>query len=157
MGKKRGNNTGSVFKRDRDGQWVGKVTVGYRDGKQLRKEFTGKTQGEVLQRMSDAKNTAMADLSTSKDIRNLRVSQYLDYWITDIVAKDKFVLSPRRARTKHDYKDICRLHLKPKLGHIRNRDRDLRSRVCRRLVTQRFQRCLWDCPQPDHGRALRRQ
>ena len=52
MGKKRGNNEGSVFKRERDGQWVGKVTVGYRDGKQVRREFTGKTQGVGIEVIS---------------------------------------------------------------------------------------------------------
>ncbi len=47
------------------------------------------------------------------DAANLTVSQYLDRWLEDSVRQS------RRPSTVTEYESVCRIHLKPALGHIK--------------------------------------
>lgn len=52
MAKKRGQNEGTISKRD-DGTWWGRITVGRNDnGTQKRKAFYGKTRQEVQKKIT---------------------------------------------------------------------------------------------------------
>jgi len=112
MAGKRGNLEGSVFKRERDGQWIGKVTVGYKDGKQLRREFTGKTRSEVVARM----DAAQQQLSNGQPLLDpkLTVGEFLEWWHKEVLEP-----SDRGYKTKEYYSSIIRIYLSPYLGKTR--------------------------------------
>ena len=50
MSKKRGNNEGSIYKRQ-DGRWAATVSLGYEGGKRKRKTVYGKTRKGVAERL----------------------------------------------------------------------------------------------------------
>jgi len=44
---KRGPNEGSVYRRRSDGRWVAAISLGWRDGRRVRKLVYGRTRREV--------------------------------------------------------------------------------------------------------------
>lgn len=55
MAKRRGNNEGSIYKRN-DGTWAGQVSIGIDPvtGKPKRKSYYGKTRKEVSEKINQA-------------------------------------------------------------------------------------------------------
>ena len=51
--RKRGQNEGSIYKMA-DGRWRAAVSVGWRDGKRMRKVFTAKTRRDVQDKLTIA-------------------------------------------------------------------------------------------------------
>jgi integrase len=54
MGKKRGNNEGTIYKRESDNRWVGAVTLGYNEkGNPNRRVVYGSTRAEAAKKLAD--------------------------------------------------------------------------------------------------------
>ena len=51
--RKRGANEGSIY-RMKDGRWRAAVSVGWKNGKRVRKTFTGKTRTHVSENLKEA-------------------------------------------------------------------------------------------------------
>ena len=115
---KRANGTGTVRKVTRmiGGKkyeyWEARYTDGVDlgTGKQRRRSITGKTQKEVMQKLTAA--TAAIDSGTYIQPSKQTLGQWLDVW-------EKTYLSGVKPRTRAIYADNIRLHIKPALGAVR--------------------------------------
>ena len=115
---KRANGTGTVRKVTRmiGGKkyeyWEARYTDGVDlgTGKQRRRSITGKTQKEVMQKLTAA--TAAIDSGTYIQPSKQTLGQWLDVW-------EKTYLGGVKPRTRAIYADIIRLHIKPALGAVR--------------------------------------
>lgn len=104
--KRRGRGEGSVFQRA-DGLWVTSVSLGYApSGRRRRKTLYGKTKTEVLGKLKDFDPQRAAADGT------LTVGGYLTRWVNRV--------KPTVELTSWDgYDQHCRLHIAPRLGHVR--------------------------------------
>jgi len=111
MAGKRGNNEGSIFKRN-DGTWCAMVTEGRdpKTGKLIRRSFYGKTRQEVSEKLSKAQE----DLRKGTLVENTRikVGQWLDDWLT------KYKKGRIRPTTYDSYEMVVRVHIKPYIGNV---------------------------------------
>ena len=109
--KKRGLGEGSIFQRSEDGRWVGKITIGWRDGRQVFKRVTGKRREEVEERLQQARLDR--DRGRLVGTREQTVEQFISHWLAEIIAPR---LSPTTYRW---YEHKCRLHIVPRIGHFK--------------------------------------
>ena len=115
MGKKRGNNEGSITKR-KNGLWMAQITVG-RDpatGKSKRATFYGKTRQEVADKLTKALREQQQGTFVAP--HKLTLGEWLDTWLQEY-KKPKL-----RPTTFDSYEMLVRRHLKPTLGSIALRD-----------------------------------
>src|SRR5262245_35892640 len=98
---RRGNNEGSISRRDYDGRWMARITV---DGK--RKYFYGDTRQEVAKKMQDALHELGQGIAPLDERQT--VKQYLTSWYEDVKAQLR-ISSYRR------YGDYVNNHLIPAL------------------------------------------
>jgi integrase len=105
---KRGNNEGSIYKRD-DGRWVASVSLGREDGKPKRKYFCGDTRKEAQELLAKALHDVQQGIPMPAE--RLKVGAYLDQWLGEIAT------AKVRRKTLVVYRQLTRLHLKPGLGH----------------------------------------
>ncbi len=107
---RRGNGEGSIFQRS-DGRWVSAITTGFdAHGFQTRKNYYGRTRGEVAQKLDEAKKKLAEGRPLSPEKQS--VGQFLSRWIEDVVRPS---VSPKTYRT---YSDLIKKHLEPGLGRI---------------------------------------
>ncbi len=109
MAKRRGNNEGSISKRN-DGRWMGRYTLHTSHGPKQRAVY-GKTRAEVTQKLTKAMNDRDSGLNFESG--SLTLGEYLDRWLTDAV-RDTV-----RQRTYERYEQIVRVHIKSTLGRIK--------------------------------------
>lgn len=102
---KRGNNEGSISKRD-DGRWMARISLP--GGK--RKYYYGDTRAEVAKKLTEA--TRDRDKGLPVVGERLTVGQHLDTWLESSVKPSV------RPRTYAGYEAHVRLHLKPALGKV---------------------------------------
>ena len=107
--RKRGSGEGSIYKL-KDGRWRAAVSVGWKDGKRIRKTFTGKTRYAVAEQMKVALRSQQQGLPIAPERQT--VGQFLDAWVEDSARPSV------RPKTYIFYESIVRLHLKPVLGKI---------------------------------------
>jgi site-specific recombinase XerC len=105
---KRGNNQGSIYKRD-DGRWVASVSLGREDGKLKRKYFYADTRNEAQELLAKAMHEVQQGMPLPAE--RLTVGAYLDQWLSEVAT------SRVRRKTFVVYQQLIRLHLKPGLGH----------------------------------------
>lgn len=105
---KRGQNEGSIFKRD-DGRWCAVVNLGYQNGKRTRKYFYGNTRREVQQLLTKALRDQEQGLQIAPERQT--VGQFLTHWLEN-VAKPGI-----RPSTYRSYEQMIRCHLIPGIGH----------------------------------------
>jgi integrase len=91
------------------GRYRVRVTVDTPNGK-TRKSFTHKTKKGVKEKR-DAWLRERGGVAF--DAANLTVSEYLDRWMEDSVRQS------RRPSTVIEYESVCRVHLKPAIGHVK--------------------------------------
>jgi integrase len=104
--KTRGWGEGGVFKRW-DGRWYATVSLGTdADGKRLRKQVSGATKVEVLQKLR-----TLQDEAASTDDTTITVSEWLDRWLAS--AKSRV-----RPSTYSLYATLVRTHIKPAIGYL---------------------------------------
>lgn len=115
MAKKRSNGEGSIIKRQ-DGRWSAYISnvLDPSTGKLKRKYFYGKTQKEVLNKLTEARNKQ----NTGRVIDPVKITlgEFLDLWLQEF---KKPILRPS---TYESYEYIIRLHIKPSLGNILLKD-----------------------------------
>ena len=106
MGSRRGPREGSVYRRRSDGRWVGAVSVGYRDGKRVRRFVYASTRRELRERMSALLAASQQGLPVASDKQT--VETFLAGWLAT-------TRSSVRPRTHESYTDMVRLH---RLAHL---------------------------------------
>lgn len=108
---KRGNNEGSVYKRQ-DGRWVACITLGWANGRRQRKTALAPSKREANMRLAQLQQAAEQGLAMDADPT---VADYLQRWLRDSAA------GSLRPRTFAGYSSIVNNHLVPGLGRIRLR------------------------------------
>lgn len=109
-GGKRGQNEGSIFKRD-DGRWCAVLNLGYVNGKRKRKYFYGDTRKEVQETLTAALREQQQGLPVT--VERQTVGQYLTDWLSTSVKP------PAKAHnTYRAYEKLVRLYLMPHLGRL---------------------------------------
>jgi integrase len=78
MAKRRGRGEGAITLRP-DGRWVGRVDLGWRDGKRQRKAVYGRTRKAVAAKLPKLLQAAQ-DGAVMPDERQT-VAQFLDRWL----------------------------------------------------------------------------
>ena len=108
--RRRGRGEGSICQRS-DGRWMGRVDLGWRDGKRRSKAIYGLTRRAVSDRIGEITRAAR-DGSIIEDERQT-VAQFLARWVDDVAR-------PRtRPRTLTTYEGAIERHIVPHLGRIR--------------------------------------
>jgi hypothetical protein len=115
---RRSPGDGSVYYDASASRWVGAATVGYREGKRLRKRVTGTTKSQVRTKLKEL----MTDLDKGVvPVHNYTVGHAIDAWLAE--ARGHVATS-----TKTKDAILCQ-HLRDHLGHVRLRE------LCARDVT----------------------
>ena len=108
----RANAEGTVVHDKNRDRWRGAVTIGYDDGKQVRKWVTAKTKKDLLLRLRELQNAA--DNGQELARRDLTVSTFLAQWLDTL----RGAVAPT---TEQQYVDVVRLYIKPYIGQKRVR------------------------------------
>jgi integrase len=106
---RRGQGEGSIYKRA-DGRWCAVLDLGILDGRRRRRvkyARTRKEAGELLRKMQTEHEQGI-DLAADRQT----VATFLEYWLQNVVKKNN------RPKTLKTYDFICRMHIKPHIGHI---------------------------------------
>ena len=107
MAKKRANNEGTISQR-KDGRWEARISVGYRNGKQVRKCIYGSTREEVNRKLV----TSLAKVQEGQTLPDERITveKFLDTWLEG-TARARL-----RESTFARYKILIEKHVKPHIG-----------------------------------------
>jgi integrase len=111
-GRRRSQGEGAVFQRASDGRWVGRVDVGYLNGKRKRVTVYGKTEREVLAKLREVNKAK--DRGQDFTARTRTVAEWLTEWLDEIKATDG-----TRPQTIRWYRWLVKDHIVPTLGPIR--------------------------------------
>lgn len=107
---KRANGEGSIFRRP-NGAWAGALTYVDPDGRGRRRTVYGRTQGEVRDKLRQARGRA--DAGQPVRDASITLGAWLDRWIGQALE-----VSDRKRATKDLYATLARKHLAPALGHV---------------------------------------
>jgi integrase len=111
---KRANRQGAIYpRRNQHGKIIsyrGQVTIGWKNGRQVRQSFTAKTKEAVREMMN--RTLVRQHDGLMPDTNGLTVAAYLEEWL-------KHKASEVRPSTLEGYKSIIEWHLKPILGRLR--------------------------------------
>lgn len=107
MGRRRGNQEGSIYPRE-DGRWRAQITL---DGRRL--SFSAKTRRECQEWLKQIKKQIEAGLSYTG--AHMRLDQYLGLWLTT-------VRENRRDKTFIQYRGLVKNYILPEFGSTRLRD-----------------------------------
>lgn len=108
MARRHSNGEGTTYQR-KDGRWEGAVYVLTTSGVRKRVRVYGATRAEAHKKLTEAK--AKNDQGIPAADKSWKLGDYLDYWLAEVVQRTK------RPKTYEQYELICRLNLKPVLGH----------------------------------------
>lgn len=115
---RRSNGEGTIAKRTKEGRWEGKYTVYTPEGPK-RKSVYGKRKDEVRRKL--AKAVADRDGGIVFDADDLRVAEWLDSWLRDILKP--LVDAGKMAHSTYvRYEGIVYRHLSPAIGHRKLKD-----------------------------------
>jgi integrase len=108
----RASGEGTVRKNVQKGRWEGRVTTDYdpETRKTKRSMVTGKTRGEVLEKMKELQR--QADQGVSVDKMKMTVDRYLIDWLDNVLP------GTVASATERHYRDNCRLWISPYIGKI---------------------------------------
>jgi integrase len=107
--KHRESGSGSLFQNP-DGSWTGRIELGIRDGKRIRKTVRSSTKTEALRKL----RLVQAEVASGIDLGdNTTVKAWLSYWLEQI--------APDRCRpaTLSAYRGMLETHVYLKLGHLK--------------------------------------
>lgn len=107
--RRRGRGEGSIVQRS-DKRWMGRVDLGWRDGKRRTKATYGKTRREVSDKLRDL--TRAAHRGTLIEDERETVERFLRRWLAD-VARVRV-----RPRTLATYEAAIERHLIPHIGRV---------------------------------------
>lgn len=101
------NGEGGLYQRKSDGRWVGAVTLGWENGRQVRKIVTGKTAAETRAKLDSLRDTIAKGMALPDN--KSTVGRVLDDWYD--------ILRRQVAATAFDnYSVIADTHIRPTLG-----------------------------------------
>lgn len=108
---KNANGLGNIYWREERQRWEGRKTVGFdKDGKQIRRTVTGKTQQEVSKKLSKVdKASSVHGLKI-----NPTVKDWTEHWLNEICASD----STKNSTRLHKYQ-IMKNYVLPHIGNIK--------------------------------------
>lgn len=107
MARRRGNNEGSIYKRD-DGSWRAQITL---DGRRL--SFTAKTRQECQAWLKGT--IKQIDSGLSFNGASMKFSDYLSLWLSTVKEN-------RREKTYYQYQRLVQNYVLPQFGDHRLRD-----------------------------------
>ncbi len=107
---KRGAREGTIFEMPGGNAWRGAVSLGFENGKRVRKWIRRKTRGEVVDAIEELKRKKKLNLPTTSPRRT--VEQFMDEWLTIHVKPNKAPLTFR------GYEQTTRMHIVPILGRL---------------------------------------
>ena len=108
---KRGQNEGSIHKRESDGLWCATLNLGYVNGKRKRKYIYGKTRRDVAEKLATALSEQQQGLPVVSEKET--VGSFMTRWLEDVARPSL------RPRTFDSYAMIVNRHLIPALGKIK--------------------------------------
>ncbi len=109
MAGKRASGEGMIRRRP-DGVWEARVSVGWAEGRRVRRSVYGGTQREVLERMRPL--LAQAHRGEAAETANRTFGVFLEEWMQGLDLR----LQPSTAKR---YRDILRLHAIPYIGRTK--------------------------------------
>ena len=108
---KRGKGEGSIYRRKVDGRWCGSITLGYADGRRIRRAFYGATRPEVVSKLAEA--TRNYQMGKRPAPEREKVGEFLNRWLEDVARRSV------RPSTLRGYQVGLRLHIIPGIGHLK--------------------------------------
>jgi integrase len=108
MAGRRMNGEGSIYQRADTGRWFGSMTLGYEDGKMVRKTVSAKTQAEVRKKLDTLRKQLDEGLPAPDD--RMTINQLFTRWHDDVL---RHQVAPSAA---DNYKSIADNHIIPTLG-----------------------------------------
>jgi integrase len=94
-----------------DGRWEGRISLGWHDGKRLRRSYNGATQAEVIEKLAKARNDFRHGMPVASDRQT--VEEFLNDWLEQNAR-------PRiKPRTYERFGELIRLHVVPRIGGVR--------------------------------------
>jgi integrase len=114
MARKRNAGEGAIFLRGRrsgrgDGRWCAQLTLGWQNGRRVRKNIYGTTAQEVQDKLLKARTDHAAGVPVV--VERQSTGEYLARWLETV----KPSLGPR---TFQHYETVVRLHLAPEIGRL---------------------------------------
>lgn len=129
---KRANNDGSFYFNKQRGVWVGQITIGYdENGKQIRKNATGKTRSEVIVKLAPY----MREGKQIEEVPEVgKVREHMMNWL--LTYKRRMVSS----RTFEKYIRMAKLHILPVIGDfsINNVTKDLIQKLLGDMIDKTY-------------------
>jgi integrase len=122
MAKRRGNNEGSLFKRQ-DGRWVAQASV---EGRPVSKYFKTQREGREWLKVI----LAQVDEGLNFDGTHITVQGYLKDWL-------KTIPTTVRPRTNEQYNTVVSMHILPELGKYKLRE--LRPDMIQKLYNAKLE------------------
>ncbi len=107
--RRRGRGEGGVRQRA-DGLWEGRVTLGYAEGKRVRRSVYGQTRREVVDKLVPL--LAGVQRGDAPTAGGRRLDAFLEDWVAGLGMR----VRPATARR---YAELLRLHVVPELGAVR--------------------------------------
>jgi integrase len=107
MGRRRGNNEGTVFQ-DKDGVWWAQLTPDDRGKRPKRRAATQREAQEKLRELMRQR-----DKGVNLSAKQLTVAAFMELWLAEVIKPQ------RKPRTYENYHQYVRLYIIPYLGDIR--------------------------------------
>lgn len=111
MAGRRMNNEGALYQRSSDGRWFGAVSLGYKDGKLVRKTVSGRTKEEARRKLDELRRHVESGLPVADD--RLTLEKFLTRW------HDEVLVLQVAMSASDNYRFVYSKHLVPRLGHVR--------------------------------------
>jgi integrase len=108
--RRRGRGEGSIVQRA-DGRWMGRVDLGWREGKRRTKAVYGRTRRAVADRMAAIVRAAQEGILVEDERQS--TGQFMARWLTDVAR------SRVRPLTYRSYENAVSRYIVPHLGHRR--------------------------------------
>jgi len=106
---RRGRDEGSIYQDIKRDLWVGRVNLGWIDGKRQRKVLYGKTRKEVADKLKALQRDQQMGVALATNKQS--VADYMQIWLAAAEVR-------LRPKTMHSYREMARLHIIPTLGKI---------------------------------------
>ncbi len=106
---RRGQDEGTIRQRP-NGTWEARISLGWVDGRRVRRSIYGRTKTEVRERMQAALRDVQRGIAVADE--RWTVGRFLEQWTDGL---DERV----RPSTARRYRDLVRLHLLPEIGDVR--------------------------------------
>jgi integrase len=107
MTNKRSSGEGTISLR-KDGRYVASLTLGYENGKRIRKSFYAKTRREAAEKLNQAIHDQKMGLVV--DPKRMSLADFMTQWLQESVKPTV------RATTYENYSLLVRVHILPALG-----------------------------------------